>query len=91
MGGRAGSPPFNPTLMHNVSGRPTVPGNLQSGPGMPTGLATPPVASKFSRKAHGGSRHGELLVKFHAIVSEDQLSIQIYTCQLRGNLFDVTD
>lgn len=69
MGGRAGSPPFSPMLMPNVPGRPTLPGNLQPSPGMPTGMATPPVASKFSRKAHGGSRHGEQLVKFHAFVS----------------------
>ena len=58
MGGRAGSP--------NVPGRPTLPGSLQSNPGMPTGMTTPPVASKFSRKAHGGSRYGEQLVKCHS-------------------------
>ena len=82
MGGRAGSPPFSPTLMPNVPGRPTLPGSLQPSPGMPNGMATPPVASKFSRKAHGGSRHGKQLVKFHAFVS-----IQAYTCQCKGQPF----
>lgn len=87
MGGRAGSPPFNPTLMPNVPGRPTLPGSPQSSPGMPTGMATTPVASKFSRKAHGGSRHGELLVKFHAFVSMNQSRIQSFTCELETQFF----
>lgn len=48
--------PFGSPLM------PTVPLSQQSSPGMPPGMATPPVASKFSRKAYGGRRHGKLAV-----------------------------
>ncbi|KAJ7334503.1 Protein transport protein Sec16A [Desmophyllum pertusum] len=67
-----GFPPNSGAAMKGVNGpaaspfgsplMPTVPLSQQSSPGMPPGMATPPVASKFSRKAYGGRRHAKKYV-----------------------------